>query len=279
LLGSPKAKLFAVSVHYREMAESTLLFIHGTGVRSESYAKTLEQIESKVAEFQLLCRVKSCDWGEVYGIDFEGLSLPEPPARSGDEEMQAFRWEYLQVDPLFDLRLWCTPAAEPPRKVLGAEYAASALWDKSVSQYPAEYPKKVDLIALLQRNQVEEFFLPAWNKVVATGLPKQAFAAAGNETPAVSRVFAEAVVAQMMHDAAAIIPPVPISPRTGDKIVNLLLFDWKQEAKGLKDLFLKFLAPQLEPSSGPCGLEPAGPSLLQSATSFTTRPWGRKFAT
>ena len=73
------------------MARSTLLFIHGTGVRSESYAKTLEQIESKVAESRLLCSVQSCDWGEVYGIDFDGLSLPEPPARSDEEDMQAFR--------------------------------------------------------------------------------------------------------------------------------------------------------------------------------------------
>jgi hypothetical protein len=190
------------------MAGATLLFIHGTGVRSESYAKTLEQIESKVAEFALLCSVQSCDWGEVYGIDFDGLPLPEPPARSDEEEMQAFRWEYLQVDPLFDLRLWCAPAAEPPRKVLGTDYAAFSLWDKSISRYLPEYPRKVDLIALLQRNQIEEFFLPAWNKVVATGLPKQAFAAAGNEAPAVSRVLAEAVVAQMMHDAAVVIPPV-----------------------------------------------------------------------
>lgn len=229
-----------VSVHYRGMAGSTLLFIHGTGVRSESYAATLKQIALKVDEFHLPCKVQSCDWGDVYGIDFDGLSLPQPPARSDEEKQQAFRWEYLQVDPLFDLRLWCTPAAEPPRKVLGAQYAAPVLWDQFLSGYADEFDKKVPLIKFLESNQIQEFFLPAWHKVVATGLPQQAFAAAGNESPAVSRVFAEAVVAQMMHDAAAAEPPVAISPRIGGKIVTLLLFDWNQDAKGLKDVFLKF---------------------------------------
>jgi hypothetical protein len=222
------------------MTRSTLLFVHGTGVRSESYALTLEQVESKVAEFDLPCTVETCEWGDVYGIDFEGLSLPAPPKRTQEEEAQAYRWEYLQLDPLFDLRLWCTPAAQPPKKMLGAKSVAWEAWEQSVSNYISGYDKRVALIELLQHNQIEGFFLPAWNKVTLTGLPKEAFAAAGDDGAAVSRVFAEAVVAQMMHDAAAAQPPVAISPRIGGKIVTVLLFDWNQAAKGLKDLFLKF---------------------------------------
>lgn len=75
--------------------------------------------------------------------------------------------------------------------------------------------------------------------MVTSGLPKRAFSAAGEDGPAVSRVFAEAVVAQMMHDAASAQPSVSISPRTSGKIVTVLLFDWGQAAKGLKDLFLR----------------------------------------
>jgi len=222
------------------MANSTLVFVHGTGVRSESYALTLKQIESKVAEFHLPCTVESCEWGDVCGIDFEGLSLPEPPKRSKEEEEQAYRWQYLEVDPLFDLRLWCTPAADPAKKVLGAKSAGAALWEDSISKYVDLYDKRVTLIELLQRNQVEGFFLRAWNTVVATGLPEKAFKGSGDEGPAVSRVFAEAVVAQMMHDAAAAQLAVAIPPRIGGRIVTVLLFDWNQKPKGLKDLFLRF---------------------------------------
>ena len=161
---------------------------------------------------------------------FEGLSLPEPPVRDADEEAQAYRWEYLQIDPLFDLRLWCTPAAEPPRKIVGEKPAAQILWEATISKYIDASSQHIALKELLESNQIEPFFAPAWNKVVATGLPTQAFAAAGNEGPDVSRVFAEAVVAQMMHDAAQSQPPVPISPRTGYKIIAILLLDWKQAA-------------------------------------------------
>lgn len=222
------------------MPELTLLFIPGTGVRSESYSHTLEQIRSKVAEFRLPFHLDWCQWGDVFGIDFDGLSLPNPSIRSPQEEEQAYRWEYLQVDPLFDLRLWCTPMAEAPPKVLGAKNTAAISWEKTISKYVHEYHKRVALLACLRENQIEQFFLPAWEAVVATRLPETAFEAAGNDSGAISRVFAEAIVAQMMHMAAAAQPPIAISPRTGIKIVTILLFDWEQAGKGLKDLFRQF---------------------------------------
>ena len=221
------------------MSGATLLFVHGTGVRSSSYAETLHQIRLKVREFKLPCEVRLCPWGEALGIDFEGLSLPEPPARTQDEEAQALRWEYLQVDPLFDLRLWCTPAAGNPGIVLGEISAAQSVWDETISRYTAPSSNRVELSALVENNQIDGFFLPAWNKVVDTQLPEKAFKIAGEEGPSVARAFAEAVVAQMMHDAAAADPPVPIPPPLGNKIVNLMIFDWEQERLGLKDLLLK----------------------------------------
>jgi hypothetical protein len=113
---------------------STSLFIHGTGVRGEGYAATLKTIRSRVADLQLPCHVDYCDWGDAYGIDFDGLSLPSPPKRNEEDEAQALRWEYLEIDPLFDLRLWCTPAAEPAPMILGAERAAFSLWEDVVSK-------------------------------------------------------------------------------------------------------------------------------------------------
>jgi len=221
------------------MSSATLLFVHGTGVRSSSYAETLHQIRLKVREFKLPCEVKLCPWGEALGIDFEGLSLPEPPPRSPEDEAQALRWQYLQVDPLFDLRLWCTPAAENPRMVLGEASAAQTVWDETISRYTAPSNKRVELSALLENNQIDGFLLPAWNKVVDTQLPERAFKTAGEEGPSVARAFAEAVVAQMIHDAAAADPPVAIPPPLGNKIVNLMIFDWEQERMGLRDLLLK----------------------------------------
>ena len=76
--------------------------------------------------------------------------------------------------------------------------------------------------------------------MVGSQLPKQAFAAAGEDGPAASRVFAEAVVAQMMHDAAAADPPVALPQLLGNKIVTIMIFDWEQARLGIKNLFLEF---------------------------------------
>jgi len=218
------------------MSQSTLLFVHGTGVRSESFSESLEQIRSKVAEFQLPCKVEACLWGDVLGIDFDGLSLPEEPVRSDAEEALALRWEYLKIDPVFDLRLWCTPSTEPVQVRLGEVNSAVSTWEDTISRYVRPEVEKVELSTLLQRNRIERFFLPAWEKVVGSDLPETAFAGAGEDGPAVSRVFAEAVAAQMMHDAAAADPPFSLPPLIAGKIVTVMLFDWQQARLGLKDL-------------------------------------------
>lgn len=217
--------------------DSVLLFVHGTGVRGQSYEVTLDQVRAKVKQFELPCTVQECLWGDVLGIDFAGLSIPDMPKRTEAEQAQAYRWEYLQIDPLFDLKLWCTPAVETPAKRLGETPKAQFLWTDRIEKYTPG----IELDALLDREEVKPFFAPAWKAVVATGLPQKAFAGAGNEDASVARVFAEAVVAQMMHDASQASPPVAIPPHMGGKIVDRLLYDWKQISLAvLKDLFLKF---------------------------------------
>jgi hypothetical protein len=84
------------------------------------------------------------------------------------------------------------------------------------------------------------FFSPAWRTVTLSSFPQQAFAGAGNEDASVARVFAEAVVAQMMVDAGEALPPVAIPLTLRNKIVERLLYDWEQMGKGIKDLFQRY---------------------------------------
>jgi hypothetical protein len=115
------------------MLNFTLLYVHGAGVRARRQSATLNEIRSKVKEFNLPCHLAQCLWGDVLGIEFDGLSLPNPLARTPEQEAQACRWEYLQVDPLFDLKLWCTPAAEP-QTILGYS-SAIFLWENLIAKY------------------------------------------------------------------------------------------------------------------------------------------------
>jgi hypothetical protein len=232
----------AVSVELRYhiigsgMPKFTLLYVHGTGVRLQGQSVTLDEIQSKVNEFELPCDLKDCMWGDALGIDFEGRSLPGPVPLDPDQEALTFRWQYLQADPLVFLKLWCTPAAGT-RVVLGQTPAKSA-WNKSISVYRPT----LELTALLDRGHVTAFFEPAWKTVVESDIPEEAFTGAGNEDASVARVFAEAVVAQMTVDAGAAAPIVAIPHNLRSKIVDRLLYDWKQMGKGLlKDALARYL--------------------------------------
>lgn len=55
------------------------------------------------------------------------------------------------------------PENEPPKKVIGKKDTAKTLWEKSISLYTTGYKDHVELIEILERNQIEDFFLPAWN--------------------------------------------------------------------------------------------------------------------
>jgi hypothetical protein len=174
-------------------------------------------------------------WGDL-GVDFEGLSLPDPAERSKEEEAQAQRWQYLRIDPLFDLKLWCLPAPGQLKKV-----GVQSAW-KSIGSYK---PSEV-LDVLLERDNLKDLFASAWDAITGSltddgvPIPEKAFRAAGSEQALVARAFAEAIVAEMMRQGAERNPLLLVPPNVSDTIVNRLLYDWKQVEKGLiKDIFHK----------------------------------------
>lgn len=215
------------------MPQPTLLYVHGTGVRMAGHEATVRLIRSQVEERKLPCQFEDFLWGDL-GAVFEGLSLPDPPERSSDARAQAERWEYLRIDPLFDLRLWCTPVNGQRMKV-----GAKPAWKSIGSYQPGEV-----LDALLAREGLREIFRSAWDILTAPSagetesIPEQAFREAGGEQALVARAFAEALVAEMMREGAEQNPLVLVLPSVAETIVERLLYDWKQVEKGiLQDIF------------------------------------------
>lgn len=217
------------------MPQPTLLYIHGTGVRMAGHEATVRLIRSKVEERKLPCQFDDFLWGDL-GVVFEGQSLPDPPERSEEAQAQAERWEYLRIDPLFDLKLWCTPANGQRAKV-----GVKPAW-KSIGVYQ---PSEV-LDAVLAREGLQEIFRNAWERLTtpAAGetesIPERAFREAGSEQALVARAFAEALAAEMMREGADRSPLVLVIPTVAETIVERLLYDWKQVEKGvIRDIFHK----------------------------------------
>ena len=108
---------------------STLLFVHGTGVRGPALARTVELLRSKAAEFLPGWKIEACAWGDPFGaaLNRHGASVPSY-ARTGDASASVAaqtraRWVLLADDPLIELRL------APSESVMGAPPGPD-IWDR-----------------------------------------------------------------------------------------------------------------------------------------------------
>ncbi len=110
----------------------TLLFVHGTGVRFQSLKETMKVVEEGAKSIDENGVVRECFWSDVAGIpEFKGLSLPDPPTPKPLDPVIEHQWELLAADPLFELRLWCTPATGKKQGGLG-QPAGAVLWDEKI---------------------------------------------------------------------------------------------------------------------------------------------------
>ena len=119
---------------------TTVLFVHGTGVRAVKFAATLEQVKAGVRTVRDDLAVESCYWGgngarlwargASFYFDPTGADAARPPSDDPDgpedidfddmdmegfgaggdppvpeAELALMRWVQLRADPLFEIRL------------------------------------------------------------------------------------------------------------------------------------------------------------------------------
>jgi hypothetical protein len=102
---------------------TTVLFIHGTGVREPAFSKTYAQIKAGLGALRPDVDVQRCYWGEIgaelqaggksfyFDRAMNGSSAKQGAGDAGDEpvpeeEKELARWARLRVDPLFEIRLY-----------------------------------------------------------------------------------------------------------------------------------------------------------------------------
>src|SRR6516164_1787413 len=93
---------------------STVIFVHGTGVREPAFSELFERIRSELHQRRPALGVEPCYWGGTEGARLwhDGRSVPAYDATRGiepgpaDEELAA--WELLYADPLWELRMLAT---------------------------------------------------------------------------------------------------------------------------------------------------------------------------
>lgn len=99
---------------------TTVLFVHGTGVRKASYDATFARFSAGLAAVRPGVEAARCYWGDAHGarLNAGGVSVPagesdrgpggvaiEPSVPVDTAEADAALWGLLERDPLFELRL------------------------------------------------------------------------------------------------------------------------------------------------------------------------------
>src|SRR5690349_18635599 len=85
-----------------------ILFVHGTGVRKQSYEQTAARIREGLESIKRGIELEPCLWGDHLGakLSLDGKSIPDysgmEPADTTDATTAL--WSLLYQDPLFELR-------------------------------------------------------------------------------------------------------------------------------------------------------------------------------
>lgn len=84
---------------------TTVVFVHGTGVRRPSYDASFVQVREALSGRAGLA-IEPCYWGDL-GATRAALSVPGAPARAADpdQEYAVSLWGVLYEDPLYELRI------------------------------------------------------------------------------------------------------------------------------------------------------------------------------
>jgi hypothetical protein len=215
----------------------SILFVHGTGVRLKSFKATVEIVEAQASRAGITSPVYGCAWGDPLGVEFEGLSLPDPPDETelGIEEA---RWAWLLDDPLYELEKLAIRGlvrAVPPLP------GQKPKW-RSEFERIAAYRPTLELQILLSRGFAEEFWDASWLHVIQAPIVTEAFERSGeaNELADCVGALARAVVAQLHVDALAS-GRAGISLSVREQLFDQLRSDWNYRVLGL-GTFLASLA-------------------------------------
>jgi hypothetical protein len=165
-------------------------------VRLKGYQKTYLAACDRAKDEGITLPLVECEWGDALGIESPSLALPGAPdseqLRKAAEAEQ--EWEYLDADPLFELRLLTIDSSTTaPAARFGGRPRHEKFWD-TIEAYQAS----LELEALLKRVNAWEQWLDAWNTVVtASPVAKRAVYASHDAIADAAMALARALVAEL----------------------------------------------------------------------------------
>lgn len=198
---------------------TTVLFVHGTGVRNPGYEDTFKLIEQKLLAERPDLKVERCLWGDSLGtkLNAKGASIPLYDTtlaldEGEKEDYEIVLWEQLYCDPLYELRVLSLKPVEDSAASPFGEQPGDELHSRVESlridrfQSPLERGEHVELSPLLalqaklEEAGIAQLFDEAREAVIRSEAYQEALQKASDSLGEYREAVARAIVAQAMLD-------------------------------------------------------------------------------
>jgi len=219
---------------------TTVIFVHGTGIREREYNETFEIIEQKIHAQRPDIKVAPCLWGAL-GAKFNEnrASVPLEDATlalsQAEEDAEIVLWGQLYRDSLYELRLFSLQPIESGNPF--GEQPGDVLQSRVASLTPTS-----QLEANLQEAGIAEVFEQAREATIHSEPYHRALLTVSeSDLSEYYAPIARAIVAQAMFisEQQEKFPPILTDAQLRDDVVELLTLDLGEVELGLGGWLLK----------------------------------------
>lgn len=218
---------------------TTVVFVHGGGVRDASFALTCKFIQQVFVDQAIASKLAFCFWGVEHGSKPPDLCIPEAELRGKSPNVltsaqKVERWSMLYRDRLAELRLLKTRpnAVARPSQRQGVE-----IWAHIEAYVPSSR-----LRDFLEKWQLAGYWDRAWRYIlVENETAKEVLVSSGADFGEPAECIGRALVAELTILALA----DSVQSLDGDhrdELVNLLITDWKGRDGGVNHYVGSLLA-------------------------------------
>jgi hypothetical protein len=218
---------------------TTVIFVHGTGVRQPQYVETFKLIEQKLHAQRPDLHIAPCLWGDSLGtkLNANGASIPLYDStlalEEGEgEDYEIVLWERLYQEPLYELRVLSLKPGEESASSPWDEQPGDRLKSRLESLSPSP-----QLQAKLEEAGIAEVFDEARQAIIRSKPYNEALQKASEPLGEYCEAVARAIVAQAMVccEQQERYPPVLTDARLRDEVVELLSLALGEAELGIGD--------------------------------------------
>jgi hypothetical protein len=218
-----------------------ILLVHGTGVRRTAYEHSIEMASRLSLEAGIDATIVDCCWGELFGVEIDGATIPGIECTNGEVETrflesEIVEWGWLFADPFSELERLTIPVEREP--AVQIKIGVMPEWEAALDRVLESKPS-TEFKILLHKEQLELLWHRAWTEILGRkDLLVAALSASEYELPVALRAVARAAIAQL-HNSILEEREVGLQRQLRERLFDRLTIDLGGRVYGLSSALSK----------------------------------------